>query len=95
MEINRKLVKKNGFLKPYHPLQITTWILFGLQHFYFLIYIGLEQSLHKSQLAMVPIVVIHIALTLTVIKLAYEVTRCDAGKISKTEKAKLKAMANK
>ena len=44
---------------------------------------------------MVPIVVIHIALTLTVIKLAYEVTRCDAGKISKTEKAKLKAMANK
>lgn len=85
MVIKRKLVKKNGWLKPYHPLQITTWVMFGLQHFYFLIYLGLEQSLHDSQLAMVPITVFHIALTLIVIKLAYEVTKCDASKISKQE----------
>ena len=67
---------------------MTTWVLFALQHVYFGIYIGLESSLHSSQTALSFIVLLHIAFSVAVIKLAHDETRCDASYVS-AEKIKI------
>ena len=38
-------VKRNGWQKPFHKLQITTWVLFALQQAYLLFYVVIEISL--------------------------------------------------
>jgi len=78
-------MKRNGWQAPYHPLQLTTWVLFSLQQVYFCIYIALEKSLHASQSALSLLILVHLCLSLSVVKLAYDVTRCDTSYVSPEE----------
>ena len=68
-------------------------MLFALQHVYFGIFIGLETSVQNSQIALSIIVLLHIALSVAVVKLAHDVTRCDASYVSSEKTNMLRELA--
>ena len=67
--------RQNGFGKPLHPLQLFSWIIFGLNFlcFYLLNMVSIS-SLRPAQFVLG---VLYLVLTITVVLLAARATKCD------------------
>ena len=63
-------------------MQMATWLLFFFQHVYFMIYIGLEVTVHENELTLTLVCLAHLFLSLAVFKYAYDVTKSDASHVS-------------
>lgn len=50
-----------------------------------MIYVGLEISVHENKVALSLISIFHIMMSLVVFKFGYEVTKSDAGHVSKED----------
>ena len=59
-----------------------------------MVYLGLETSLHGSILVMLAISAIHIILSISVTKLAFDVTNCDTSHMTEEEEKRLARMKN-
>ena len=88
-------MRKNGWQIPFDKFQIFTWVLFALQQAYFAVYVALEHSLHESDsdVSLFFIVLLHSAMTIAVVKLAFSVTNCDASFIHPEEAKRLQELA--
>ena len=75
VEIVKRFVRRNGFDRPFHPLQLISWFVF----FYdFLVYFLINMiSLSNYEILVVVCSIVYIIICIGVLFYAIKATRCD------------------
>ena len=77
--------RTHGFQKPFHNLQVVTWVFFGFQQLYVLAFVSAGLSYDVSKGDLLALALTHVVLTMAVVVLAVKTTLCDTGAFTQEE----------
>ena len=78
-------IRIHGFQRPFHRLQVVTWVLFALQQMYVLAYLVAGLKYEVPFWKLITLAAVHVLFSLAVVILTVQTTLCDTGAFSVEE----------